>query len=389
MTDQNNALAIVNLPPAERAMIALDSKTAESQLRAMLDESADITEVKDKDSRTMAHNAGMKLKGARVAIEKTGKAAREDANAFAKAVIDEEKRLKSIIADEEARLFALRDEYDRKIEAERQARERQERERVEAIRSKIDAIKALPLDSANDTSAQLQQTLQDLQAFEIDDSFAEFKDEAAQVAAASISALQVLWKTACDREAEAVRLQEERDRLAAERAEIERMRAEIAAQQAALQAAQSPAAATEEETQADMFGAQENAAEAEETAPAPILVADLDEEREATTMDANAFVMELAKHTAMQFEAMAEKVGIVATAVQVDELRKGFKDFAMQLRNIAGNLEAGHFDDALLNADWSAMGNADKAIALASHAGVALIFGDEAMGGSTLRQAAE
>lgn len=381
MTDQNNALAIVNLPPAERAMIALDSKAAESQLRAMLDESADITEVKDKDSRTMAHNAGMKLKGARVAIEKTGKAARDDANAFAKAVIDEEKRLKSIIADEEARLFALRDEYDRKIEAERQARERQERERVEAIRSKIDAIKALPLDSANDTSAQLQQTLQDLQAFEIDDSFAEFKDEAAQVAAASIAALQVLWKTACDREAEAVRLQEERDRLAAERAEIERMRAEIAAQKAALQAAQSAAEAPKEETQADMFLAEENTAAADCT-PAPAILDDdageHGEDAPQDTIDAQAFVRDLARYSAEQFYGLADKV----TAV-------GFEDFAQQLRQIADEMISGAMDARLMNADWSAMGMADKRVALASHAGVSLIFGDEAMGGSTLRQAAE
>ena len=33
MTEPTNAIAIVSLPPSERAAIALDSKTAESQLR--------------------------------------------------------------------------------------------------------------------------------------------------------------------------------------------------------------------------------------------------------------------------------------------------------------------------------------------------------------------
>lgn len=381
MTEPTNALAIVSLPPSERAAIALGSKTAESQLRAMLDESADITEVKDKYSRTMAHNAGMKLKGARVAIEKTGKAARDDANAFAKAVIDEEKRLKSIIADEEARLFALRDEYDRKIEAERLERERLERARIQSIRERIELIQRLPADSANDSSEEIADTMNALTALEIDDSFDEFRDEAIAVKAATVAALQALWQTTSAREAEAARLNEEAERLAAERAELERMRAEIAAQKAALQAAQSAAEAPKEETQVDMFLAEENTA-ATDCTPAPDILDDdageHGEDAPQDTIDAQAFVRDLASYSAEQFYGLADKV----TAV-------GFEDFAQQLRQIADEIISGAMDARLMNADWSAMGMADKRVALASHAGVSLIFGDEAMGGSTLRQAAE
>ncbi|HEX5362378.1 MAG TPA: hypothetical protein VFW49_15030 [Fluviicoccus sp.] len=385
---------IATLPPAERAAIVLDATKAEEQLRAMVTETADITEVKDKDSRTLVHNAAMKLKNARVAIEKTGKAARDDANAFSKAVIAEENRLKAIITTEEDRLFKLRDDYDQQIEAEKQERENREKARVAAITSRITAIKALPLDSANDTAEQLQQTLQELTGFEIGDDFAEFKAEAEAAKAGAVTALQVLHQAAANREAETARLKAEADRLAAERAELEQMRAQLQAQLAAQQPA--PTAepeAVEQAQQAEEPAGEDNAQE--ETQPEPfetqhdMFAQASDEPAEAEQMDANAFVMELAKHTAMQFEAMAEKVGIVAAAVRVDELRKGFNDFALQLRNVATNLDAGHFDDALLNADWSAMGNADKAIALASHAGVALIFGNEAMGASVLREAAE
>lgn len=55
----------------------------------------------------------IELKKARVQIEKTGKALREDANAFAKAVIAKEKELIAIIAPEEDRLEALEDEAKR------------------------------------------------------------------------------------------------------------------------------------------------------------------------------------------------------------------------------------------------------------------------------------
>ena len=385
MTDQVTVTDIATLPPAERAAIVLDATKAEEQLRAMLADTADITEVKDKDSRTLVHNAAMKLKNARVAIEKTGKTARDDANAFSKAVIAEEKRLTAIISDEEDRLFKLRDDYDQQVEAEKQERENREKARVAAITSRITAIKALPMDSANDTAEQLQQTLQELIGFEIGDDFAEFKAEAEAAKAGAVTAMQVLHQAAANREAETARLKAEADRLAAERAELEQLRAQLQAQQAAKQPEPVAEPVAEQDTQ------DEPEAQAEPEAQVDLFpsAAEMDAYPPETIDDAQRIVIELAKHTAMQFVAMAEKVEVVAVAVGVDDLRKGFNDFALQLRNVAANLEAGHFDDALLNADWYAMGNADKAIALASHAGVALIFGDQAMGASVLREAAE
>ena len=206
---------IATLPPEQRAAIVLESSKAEAQLMTLVQETADITEVKDKDSRTMAHNAAMRLKNARIAIEKTGKAARDDANAFSKAVIAEEKRLTAIITPEETRIFKLRDEYDQQVEAERQERERKERERVAAIRGQIDAIKSLPLDSANDTSEQLHGTIHDLMDLPIGDDFAEFKEEAEAAKWEAISALQQLWDAATEREAAAARLKAEEERLQA------------------------------------------------------------------------------------------------------------------------------------------------------------------------------
>lgn len=405
---------IATLPPAERAVIVLDSHKAEEQLRAMLTETADITEVKDKDSRTMAHNAAMKLKNARVAIEKTGKTARDDANAFSKAVIAEEKRLTAIITPEEDRLLALRNEYDRKVEEERQERERKERERVAAIRERIDAIKALPLDSANDTSEQLHATIHELMDLPIGDDFAEFKEEAEAAKWDAISALQQLWDAATEREAAAARLAEEnarlqaererieaerqaeeariqaeRDKLAAERAELEALRAQLAAQQQPAPAAEpeaepvveqvieeAPAEPVQEQppsdVQPELFGETEQVAE-----PVAELTAQVEEEP-ANDTDAKAFSRELAKVLAMQFVALADKVDAV-----------GYPDFAATLRNDAASIDAGIYDQAIMTANWTAMADADKAMALASHAGVALVYGDQEMGGAVLLQAAE
>ena len=47
--------SIATLPPAKRAMIALGTSTIEEHLRDMLQESADIKEVKDKAGRDQAH----------------------------------------------------------------------------------------------------------------------------------------------------------------------------------------------------------------------------------------------------------------------------------------------------------------------------------------------
>lgn len=398
MTEQITGTDIAMLPPAERAVIVLDSTKAEEQLRAMLTETADINEVKDKDSRTLVHNAAMKLKNARVAIEKTGKAARDDATAFSKSVIAEEKRLKDIITSEEDRLFSLRDEYDRKVEAEKQERERKERERVDSIKDRIAAIKALPLESANDPSPQLHQTIHDLTDFEIGDDFAEFKEEAEAAKWDAIGALQRLWDAAITREAENARLQaeaerlaalraeeeaklqEERDKLAAERAELEAMRAELAAQKAAAQ--QQQVAEPEQEPEPAPLDPEVQAEPP--CAPMVDLFTEADPVTEEATAESEAapsatdIVRELAGITAMQFRALGDKTEAV-----------GFTDFAAQLRHIANELDSGALDSNLMSADWTAMANADKAMALASHAGVALVFGDQEMGGSVLLQAAE
>lgn len=246
-TAQGTEIAL--LPPAERALVVLKSTETEKQLRELVARTAPISAPVDAAGREEVHRAAMDHKNARVAIEKAGKAAREDATAFSKAVITEEKRLVAINSAEETRLFELRDTYDAKVRQEKEEADRKERERVAAIREKIDAIKNLPIDSATDNAETLAATLDDLRAFEITfEDFAEFQDEARAARDASIASLTTMHAAASAREAAEAAAREAEAKLAEQRAELERQQrelaeqqAEIARQRAELEAAKNPA----------------------------------------------------------------------------------------------------------------------------------------------------
>ena len=81
MTKTTTTTDIALLPPAERAVIVLDSTKTEEHLKELVKKSAEITAVDSKDAREQAHRVAMELKTARTTISKTGKTARDDANA--------------------------------------------------------------------------------------------------------------------------------------------------------------------------------------------------------------------------------------------------------------------------------------------------------------------
>ena len=109
-----------------RAALALGSDRARTDLAALIAKSAAINEIKNAIGRDQCHSAAMALVRTRTNIAKTGKAARDDATKFSKAVIAEENSLLAITAPEEARLLALRDTWD-----DAQAKEKAEAERKE------------------------------------------------------------------------------------------------------------------------------------------------------------------------------------------------------------------------------------------------------------------
>jgi hypothetical protein len=258
-----------------RAALALGSDKARTELTELVKKSANITEVKNTAGREECHSAAMVLVRARTNIEKIGKAARDDATKFSKAVIAEEKALIDITQPEEARLLALRDGWDKARAAEKAEAERLERERVAAIHARIGQIKAygtLALECR--TSAKVEELIQKLTDMP-DDGFEEFFMEAAVARTDALARMKEISDAKLAEEQERARIaaeqEAERQRLAAERADLERQQAEARAAQA----------------QADAKAkAERDAAEAQLAAERAAFAAEQDRQREAQAAEA-------------------------------------------------------------------------------------------------------
>lgn len=209
------------LTVVERAALALGTSERESKLRELVAQSTFITEIKNAGARDQCHGALMTLRATRTDITKAGKTARDDANAFSKAVIAEEKRLVAIIEPEEARLQTLRDEWDEAREAEKRAAAEAEAKRIAAIRAQIDDIRARVTAVAGKTSSQIDIEIGLLEAAQITvERFADLTGEAEVARGETLDKLTEMFAAARAQEAEAARI-------AAERAELERQRAEL------------------------------------------------------------------------------------------------------------------------------------------------------------------
>lgn len=406
---------ITTLPPADRAMIVLASTKTEEHLRGLVVEATSVTAVIDPDGREQAHRLAMKLRTARTTIEKTGKAARDDANAFAKAVIDEQKRLIAITETEEKRVLALRDGYDARIEAEKEAKRQAEAARVAAIREKIDGIRALPLALAGASSDDIAAEKAALEGFTpTEEVFAEFTDDCKAAIAEALAAMSDLYARVMAQEAAAAMVQAERLKLeearrqaeaelAAEREALERQRAEARAAAEAIQA-EARAEAKKLAAERAAFAAEQaeyrriqselmQAEEAKRAAAAPAVMFDgqisIEEQGDmrpgqviavATAGSETEQADEEAAPVASLFEDEQADTGIPAsdapvadwtirqaaihTAAQFTALagkveQCGFGDFAVTLRTVANGLRDGSHDAALAQADRDALIAAD------------------------------
>ena len=186
------ALAVT--PERDVALIALAAK------------SIGIVRITNTDGYKEAHSARMILKTERIAIEKSGKAARDDAVKFSKAVIAEEARLVSLIEPEEKRLQALQDAEDARVEAERNARIRAEADRVAAIRKRIDWIRAHVVEFAGKPAAAIGAAAATLESLPVTvELYAELLDEGARAKADTLSKLAAMRAQAVANEVEAAR----------------------------------------------------------------------------------------------------------------------------------------------------------------------------------------
>lgn len=243
-----------------RAAIALASDKTRQDLLAMATKYVTITEIKNKAGRDECHSAAMALASARIAISKTGKAARDDATKFSKAVIAEEASLIAITEPEEKRLLALRDAWDEVVAAEKAAKELAERTRITAIHKRIADIREfVALAAGCRTAARVDDLLTKLSLTSLA-GFEEFGDEAAAAHLDAMQRVTAILSEKTELEAEQARIKQEQAdaaaKLAAEReafaaqqaaakAEADRLAAEhaakVAAERAEFEAAQAVA----------------------------------------------------------------------------------------------------------------------------------------------------
>jgi hypothetical protein len=221
------------LTVVERAAVALGTSEREAKLAELVKQSASIVEIKNTAGRDQCHSAAMVLRTTRVDIEKAGKAAREDATEFSKAVIAEEKRLVAITAPEEERLLGLRDVWDEAREAERRAKVEAEARRIAAIRAKIDEIRACVSIAAGKSSAEIESAIIALAGETIDiEGFAEMTGDAEAARGETLDKLRAMYDAALAQEAEARRVAEERAELERQRAALEAEQKRLAAERA-------------------------------------------------------------------------------------------------------------------------------------------------------------
>jgi hypothetical protein len=261
----NNAETIMTestqLTAPERAEKALAFAETKAQLAELAQQSARIVEVTNPDGREECHRARMTLKNTRVAIQKTGKDARDDAVQFSKAVIAKEKELIDVIAPEESRLQSLQDAWDTEREAERQAKVRAEQERVEAIQQQIADVRAYAHEAVGKGSEAIAVLIAELEPLGPSEAmFQEFREQADVARSETLAKLQDMHAAAAAHEAEQARIAEEQ---AAERAKIEAERAELAKLRE--EAAERDRQAAAERAEADRIAAEqrEEAARAE------------------------------------------------------------------------------------------------------------------------------
>lgn len=208
--------AAKELTVTERAKKALALAQTEEQLQELARKSEDLTEINSTADYELVKRSALVLRDARVDLQKIGKAARDDANAFSKAIIAEEAHLVGIISPEENRLKAIRKAADDK-EAEKLAEARRlEEARVADINRRIGEINKLAETLVTTTAEELEKRLEaakDVSATV--DYFAEFTEQAAE---ARYEAIDILEKAlAARRDFEAQKA--EQDRIAAEQAE--------------------------------------------------------------------------------------------------------------------------------------------------------------------------
>lgn len=177
-----------------------------------------------------AKAARKEIAAPRIEVEKIRVAAKRPILDLGKKLDGEAARITEELEKLESPIDAQIKAEENRIREEQEARIREEAQRVSAIQQRIADIRDTPrLASLCMTSAEIHQKIEALAGVNVDDSFAEFADIAAETLRQAIDQVKAMHAAAREREAEQARLAEQRaelDRRAAEQAERDRQQRE-------------------------------------------------------------------------------------------------------------------------------------------------------------------
>jgi hypothetical protein len=182
---------------------------------------------------TEAKGARAAIREPRYAIENTRKAAKAPILALGK-------RLDGRAAEITDELLAIEEPIDQQIkaeetrkEAERQAKIEAEKKRVADIQDRINELRGTIGAASTSSAALILEHIGDLDRIQIDDSFAEFRQQAEDAKTATLATLAKMYDERVQHEAEQARIKAEREELTRLRAEQEeRQRKERAQREA-------------------------------------------------------------------------------------------------------------------------------------------------------------
>jgi hypothetical protein len=234
-----------------------------------------IKGLEDRDGFIQVREARLKLKSKRVEIEKNGRALRDNAIRFQKAVIARQEELVQIIVPEEIRLKQEEDHYEELKEQQRIANEREETQRVQG---RINALATY--NYAIDFYEAKIMSDEDFGKL-LDHAHQEYQKEQDRIAA---------------EKAEQERLRkEEEERLRLEREELERQRQENIKREQELAAERDRIRKIQEEKEAEMRAEQDRIRKEQEDREAA-----LRKEREAIEAEKRKIELEQAKREAAE-----------------------------------------------------------------------------------------
>lgn len=202
----------------ERAMSVFIGVPSEERLRELAKESATITTITNQAGWEQCHAARMVLKNTRLAIASTGEAGREDAVQTSRSIIAIQKSRIAITQAEEDRLAAIEKAWDDRIKAEKEARIQAEIKRVADLQERVNELRGCQTLSPSSGSTLILERIADIERIAVDESFAEFQQQASDAKIAALVRLNGILGAAVEHEAAQAKLKRDLEDLAKLRA---------------------------------------------------------------------------------------------------------------------------------------------------------------------------